>query len=94
MNYNDVIKKVATEFQLPEEHVDKVYRSFWQYVRTNIENLPLDNELTEEEFSQLRTNFNIPSLGKLNCIYDKYKVIKEKYNHIKALKDGIKNNKS
>ena len=37
--------------------------------------------LSEEEFNKLKTNFNIVSLGKLSCTYDRYKRIKlrEKY---------------
>lgn len=42
--------------------------------------------MTEEEFLKLRTNFNIPSLGKLCCNFDRYKGVKKKFEYIKKLK--------
>ena len=36
--------------------------------------------MTEEEFESLKTNFNLPSLGKLNCTYERWKRLHD-YNH-------------
>lgn len=41
--------------------------------------------MCEEEFNKLKTNFNIPSLGKIYCNFDKYKGIKEQFQHAKKL---------
>jgi hypothetical protein len=41
--------------------------------------LPLKEDLTDEEFNELRTNFNIPSLGKLHCTLGRYRAIKNNY---------------
>lgn len=73
-------RQVSKELDIPYEVVNKAYNSFWQFIRSTIVKLPLKEELTEDQFNQLKTNFNIPSLGKLNCTYDRYKAIKDKYN--------------
>lgn len=71
-----IIEKVAKDLNLDEEIVDKVYKAYWTFIRTKISELPLKKDLTKEQFESINTNFNIPSLGKLNCTYDKYLRIK------------------
>lgn len=67
--------------------VDKVYRSYWKSIRDTIQELSLKDDISEEEFQKLRTNFNIPSLGKLLCTYDRVKRIKERYKYIRNLRE-------
>lgn len=81
-----IIDKLAHELNLPKDVVIKTYKAYWMYIRKTIESFPLMDNLSEEEFSKLRLNFNIPNLGKLSCTYDRYvgvnkkkKLIKEKY---------------
>jgi len=35
----------------------------------------------------LKTNFNIPSLGKLSCTYDRMSRVKEKFKYIKKFRE-------
>lgn len=86
MNKKELIKEVANELGFPEEVVKKAYSSSWEFIKNHISDLPLKDDLTEEEFKVLRTNFNLPSLGKLYVTYDDYKRIKEKYENYKQLK--------
>ena len=65
MNYKDTIDYVANKLELPQEVVKEAYESYWKFIRQIISELPLKDELSEEEFNRLRTNFNIPSIGKL-----------------------------
>lgn len=67
--------------------VDKVYRSYWKSIRDTIQELSLKDDISEEEFQKLRTNFNIPSLGKLSCTYDRVKRVKERYKYIRNLRE-------
>lgn len=57
---------------LDEEVIDLAYKSFFEFIRQSISKLPLKEDLSEEEFNKLKTNFNIPSIGKLHCIYERY----------------------
>lgn len=86
MTYEEIIVKVAEGNNLDADIVDKVYKLFWFSIKENIKELPLKEELTEEEFNRLTTNFNIPSIGKLVCTYDKYKSVKRKFNYIRNIR--------
>lgn len=76
-----IYKEVADKMNIPVEVVEFAYKSYWKFIRKTIQELPLKEDLSEEEFAELKTNFNIVSLGKLSCCYDRYKRIKlrEKY---------------
>lgn len=86
MTYKEIINKVAEDLNMPSETVDRTYKAFWLFIRDSLQELPLKEDLTEEEFSILKPNFNIPSLGKISCTYNRYKGVKEKFNYIKKLR--------
>lgn len=90
----DIISKVSEELGLPKEVVKAAYNSFWEYIRNQIKNLPLKEELTKEDFDNLQTNFNIPSLGKLSCTHDRYINVKNRFEYIKNLKNDNYNKES
>ena len=87
MEYQEAINKVAGELNLEVEVVDEAYKSFYGFVREKISELPLKEDLSEEDFNALRTNFNIPSIGKLHCTYERYLGMKEQSKYIKRLKE-------
>lgn len=93
MNYNEIVIRVSQETGLPGKVVDKVFKAYWSFIRTSIQALPLKELLSEEEFLKLKTNFNIPSLGKLTCTYEDYLRQKKRHEHITAFrkKNGTKN---
>lgn len=91
MNYQDAINHVANKLELPREVVKEAYESYWKYIRCTISELPLKDDLSEEEFGRLRTNFNIPSIGKLSCTYSRYKAIKDRYKYINKIKNDYNN---
>lgn len=74
---------------LPVDVVEFAYKSYWKFIKKTIEELPLKEDLSEEEFAKLKTNFSIPSLGKLSCTYDRYCKIKKAllYNYDKDKQD-------
>lgn len=63
MNYQDIVKKIASSIDMPSTKVDRIYRYYWLFIKEKIESLDIRN--LEEIPSDLRTSFNIPSLGKL-----------------------------
>ena len=81
----NLYRKVAEEMNIPVEVVELAYKSYWKFIRKTIQELPLKDDLSEEEFAKLKTNFNIVSLGKLSCDYDRYVKLKlrEKYKNDK-----------
>ena len=87
MTYEQIIESVANELQLPVDLVRKTYKAYWQFVRDTIQQLPLKDELSEEEFKKIKTNFNIPSLGKLYCTRDRYLRVKKRFEYINNLRE-------
>ncbi len=89
MNYPDIIGKVSQEMDIPLEVVDTAYKSYWKFIKQTIQSLPLKDDISEEEFAKLRTNFNIPSLGKLTCTYDRMMGVKKRFKYIKRLRENV-----
>ena len=87
MTLNEIIAKVSTELNLSEDLVKKTYNEYWSYIRNTIEDLPLKDNLTQTDFSELRTNINVPSLGKINCTYERYMGMKERFNIINKIRN-------
>lgn len=87
MNYPDIIGKVSKELDIPVEVVDAAYKSYWKFIKQTIRSLPLKDDIDEEEFAKLRTNFNIPSLGKLTCTFDRMMGVKKRLKYIKQIRE-------
>lgn len=89
MNYSDdykikgIISKISKELGIPENKVLFAYTSYWKFIKETIEKLPLKNIETEEEFNNLKVNFNIPSLGKLSTNYRRVSGMNKNINKIK-----------
>lgn len=88
MRYSQVFSQISKELNIPLDAVEKAYVSYWQFIRETIKALPLKEDLTEEQFSKLRTNFNLPSLGNFNCTYEGMTKVKERNKKLKELKDA------
>lgn len=85
MTYKDIIDKVSRDMNIPRETVSLAYRSYWKFIRHTIKCFPLKEDISEEEFNQLRTNFNLPSIGKLYCNYNDMKRVKNRFLYLKKL---------
>ena len=88
MNYPDIIGKVSQEMNIPLEVVDTAYKSYWKFIKQTIQSSPLKDDISEEDFTKLRTNFNVPSLGKLTCTYDRMMGVKKRFKYIKRLREN------
>ena len=90
MTFKQIIKQVAKELNLPEDLVRNTYKSYWKVSRQIIESNNIkyskDSILTAKEFNSKQMNINIPSIGKLNCTYDKYQKTIAKFNLINNIK--------
>jgi hypothetical protein len=93
MTYEDIIEKVSDASNLSKEVVDRIYKSYWEFIRNTIKDLPLKKDLSEEQFNEFRTSFNTPSIGKLYCSYDKYSKMKKRFNNIKNIREKFNENK-
>lgn len=79
MTFNSDIKNVARELGLPSDLVLKYYEAYWSYIKESIEGFNLKSDMTEEEYSKMRVNFNLPYLGKLACPYQRQKNLRKQH---------------
>lgn len=86
MTYSEIINKVSDLISVPPDIIDKVYKAYWLYIKESIQKLPLKENLTESDFIKLRPNFNIPSIGKLCCTYDRYLGVKSRFKNISNIR--------
>ena len=84
----DILNNVSRTLGISPDVIEKVYIAYWLYIKTTIEALPLKDNLNEEEFLKLRTNFNIPSLGKLYVTWNRFVRCKKRYELIKKLRNA------
>lgn len=85
------ISGASHELGLPSELVEKVYRAYWLAIKQVVQALPLKEDLTEEDFSELRASINIPSLGKLYSSYDRVSGVKRRFKYLQQIKNNAQN---
>tara|TARA_R110001606_G_scaffold188986_1_gene336890 strand:+ start:167 stop:445 length:279 start_codon:yes stop_codon:yes gene_type:complete len=69
------ITELAKEYNLSEAEVEAIVLSPFAFIREKTKNLDLAKDLTHREFESLKTNFNIPCIGKLHASYFLYRRI-------------------
>ena len=87
MTYEEIVSKVAKSVGVDKKFVDRTYKAYWKVVNEYVSSMPLVEDLTDEEFNNLRPNVNVPSLGKLYVSLDKYKRIKRNIQKRQELKE-------
>ena len=93
MNKEDIYIQVSEELEIPVEVIREAYESYWKFIKDKIKSLPLKEDLTEKEFNNYRTNFNIPSLGKLSCTFERMKSVKKRFEYLNKIKQSNGNYK-
>ena len=76
----NILSEVSASTGVSSTLINKIYNAYWKAIRVHIEELPLKEDLTDEEFSVLQPNVNIPSIGKLYITLDRYKNLKKIFN--------------
>lgn len=83
---NLAMVQIARRLSISPSLVELVYSSYWKYIKTVISSLNLE-EMDEEDFKRVSTNFNIPYIGKLFTSYEKVQKYKRK---VKYLEENAK----
>lgn len=76
-----LIHSIGLKYNLQDEVIRKIIASPYRFARETIKALDIRDDITEEEYNELKTNFNLPSIGKLYSNYEvfkKHKKIKER----------------
>lgn len=73
----EIFNKIAIERGLTVKEVESIYNSPFDFIRNITKDLPVKELDDEEAIRQLKTNFTIPSLGKLYLNVPKVMKFKE-----------------
>ena len=65
MKINDILSEASELLNINSNTINKVYRMYWKVIKDYIQSLKLKRDLSEEEFNNIQSSINIPSLGKL-----------------------------
>lgn len=68
----DLIHSIGLKYNLQDEVIKKIIYSPYKFTRKTISELQIYDEITEEEFNKLKTNFIYPYIGK---IYTQYEIL-------------------
>tara|TARA_R110002050_G_scaffold97749_1_gene203187 strand:+ start:1365 stop:1625 length:261 start_codon:yes stop_codon:yes gene_type:complete len=74
----DKIKELAEKHSLPVETIEKIIISPYEFIQEESKRIVFSDGMTREKFDKLKTNFNLPSLGKLYASYFMYNEIQKK----------------
>lgn len=85
-----IMQELADEYGLTLEEVEAIYESQWDFMVDTIEDIDF-NTVTEEEFKNLKTNFNIPAIGKFYTTFNKVKNVREKSKEVREGQDPSRN---
>jgi hypothetical protein len=87
MTAKELAYKAAIELNLPPKYVWEVYKSYWIFIRNHISSLQLKDIKDENGFNVLKTNINVPSLGKFHIEWDRIQNKRKENERYKNYKD-------
>lgn len=70
-------KEIAEKYNIDIDAVKLIILSQYEFIKEKTRDLNFEEGFTKEEFLKLKTNFNIPSIGKLYASYFMYRKINE-----------------
>ena len=82
---NSAIGQASRNLSVDRKLVEAVYKSYWRFIKEHVSSYTL-KEMSQEEFDETVTNFNIPYLGKLYVKSDKLEKYNNQLNYYKNVK--------
>ena len=70
-------KEIADKYDVDINIVKLIVLSQYEFIKAKTKEIEFEEGLSKEEFNKLKTNFNIPAIGKLYASYFMYKKIAE-----------------
>lgn len=71
-NLEKAILRASDELGIDRKEARLAYMLYWRYFREHISSMEIRKNMSKDEFDALHASFNIPSLGKFCCTYDRY----------------------
>ena len=86
--YNRAVEKAANDLGFDKKLVDKIYRVYCKLIVDKLASLPLKKDLTKEQFNELQTSVNLPSIGKIYCDWKNYYGQKQRVKYVQKAKEN------
>lgn len=85
----DIILAASEKLNIPDDVIEIAYREYWNWVKDTLENVPVNEDMTEEKFTKMQTSINVPSLGKFYASYSRAQFLNKKFKEYaeKAVQD-------
>ena len=74
----NIINDVSKKLDIPYDVCCRIYMSMWHFIEDKVKEHHY-KDMTLEEFTQIRPNFNLPSLGKLCVTQDRFKGVMKSF---------------
>lgn len=87
MTRKELYFKVSEDLGIPVEVIALAYASIGKFIYNKTLEMDLSS-ISEEDFKNLRTNFNLPGIGKLYTNWDRVVGARKRSEYLKNLKDG------
>lgn len=78
--------EISKKHGITIDEMKKIISAPYSFMRMKLKDLEIEEELTKEEFDELKTNFNVPCLFKFYASYSVYKKINKLKNKNKKKK--------
>jgi hypothetical protein len=72
-----LIHRIGLKYHLKDDDIRKIITSPYLFARETITDLSIDDNISENDFNKLKTNFIFPKIGKF---YVKYNVVRRYQN--------------
>tara|TARA_R110002049_G_scaffold85285_3_gene216878 strand:+ start:1418 stop:1696 length:279 start_codon:yes stop_codon:yes gene_type:complete len=73
-------KEISEKYKIDLDLVKKIISSQYEFIHKTCKEINFDKEMSKEEFSKIKTNFNIPGIGKLYASHYLHKKITNRTN--------------
>ena len=72
------IKELAEKYNIDYEIIKKIVSSPYDFIQKKTREIEFEDGLSREEFDKMKTNFNLPGIGKLYASFFLYEEIQKK----------------
>ena len=74
------IKEIARIYNLPESVVEEIFNNQFKFYKEKVEEIPINEIQTEEEFNKFKTKFYFKHIGKMYINWRRVEKIKQNIN--------------
>lgn len=87
MNISQICADVARRHNVKKSLVERLYKSYWLFMRDKFTEMDLKKDYTQEEFNKKIMSVTVPCIGRIACTWDTYVNTRKSMEYIKKIRD-------